>query len=189
MGIAKLLWGFRVTGREHIPEHGPVVIASNHVSNWDPLLLGIGCPREMFFLAKRELFANKAFARLIRFYNAVPLDREGLDRKALRTARRLLVEGGALLMFPEGTRSRTGEFGEARSGVAFIAASAEAPIVPAYIAGSHIAGGSFRKRGSVTISFAEAIMHEGPASRKAYAETTARVMASIARLKRETTSG
>ena len=104
LGLARLLWGFRVTGRERVPRSGPVVVASNHISNWDPLLVGLACPREVHFLAKRELFENRAFAALIRAYNAIPLDRDGSDRKALRLARRILGDGRALLMFPEGTR-------------------------------------------------------------------------------------
>jgi len=187
-GVLKLLWGFRVTGREHIPVEGPVVIASNHISNWDPLLIGLGCPREMFFMAKRELFENKAFAWLIRAYNAIPLDRGGGDRKALRTARRILGEDGALLMFPEGTRSRDGQLGKGRPGVAFIAASARSAIVPTFITGSNDSHGAVRKRGSVRISFAEPIVHDGPSSTEAYAETTDRIMASIARLKKEAMS-
>ncbi len=188
-GVLKLLWGFRVTGREHIPKKGPVVIASNHISNWDPVLVGLGCPREMFFMAKRELFANKALGWLISAYNAIPLDRGGGDRKALRTARRILGGDGALLMFPEGTRSRTGELGEGRPGVAFISASAKAVIVPACITGSNDPHGAFRKRGSVRVSFAAPIEHDGPTSTEAYAETTERIMASIAGLQREATSG
>ncbi len=187
-GFARVVWGFRVTGREHIPESGPVIIASNHISNWDPLLLGLGCPREMFFMAKRELFANKALGCLIRSYNAIPLDRGGGDRRALRTARRILGGGQALLMFPEGTRSRTGELGKGRAGVAFLAASAGSVIVPAYITGADDPRGALRRRGSVRVSFAKPITHDGPASTEAYAETTERIMASITELKRETAS-
>ncbi len=188
-GVLRLLWGLRVTGRENIPEEGPVIIASNHISNWDPVLAGLGCPREMFFMAKRELFANKPLGWLISAYNAIPLDRGGGDRKALRTARRILGGDGALLMFPEGTRSRTGELGKGRPGVAFIAASAKAVIVPAYITGSNDSHGAIRNRGSVRISFAKPIMHDGPSSTEAYAETTDRIMTSIAGLRREATSG
>ncbi len=188
-GVLKLLWGFRVTGREHIPEEGPVVIASNHISNWDPLLVGLGCPREMFFMAKQELFENRAFAWLITAYNAIPLDRSGGDRKALRTARRVLGDGGALLMFPEGTRSRTGELGEGRPGVAFIAASARSAIIPTCITGSNDPRGAFRKRGSIRVSFAEPIVHDGPASTEAYAQTTDRIMSSIAALRGEAVTG
>jgi len=187
-GLARLLWGFRVTGRERIPALGPVIIASNHISNWDPILTGLACPREMFFMAKRELFANKAFAALIRAYNAIPLDRGGGDRRALRTARRILAEDRALLMFPEGTRSRSGELGQGRPGVAFLAASSGAKIVPAYITGSDDPRRAFRRRGSVRVSFAKPIIYDGPTSTEGYAETTVRVMASIAELKGETTS-
>jgi 1-acyl-sn-glycerol-3-phosphate acyltransferase len=187
LGLAKLLWSFRSTGQENIPAAGPVVIACNHVSNWDPLLVGIGCPREVSFLAKRELFANRVFGALIKAYNAIPLDREGLDRRALRTARRVLGEGQALLMFPEGTRSRTGRIGEARAGVAFIAASADAPIVPAFITGSNDPRRALRKRGSIRVAFGPPLRHDGPASSEGYAVTTGRIMEAIRKLKRETT--
>lgn len=185
LGLARLLWGFRVSGREHIPTTGQVVVASNHISNWDPLLVGLACPREVHFLAKRELFANRLFAALITAYNAIPLDRDGSDRKALRVARRLLGEERALLMFPEGTRSLTGELGRARPGVAFIAASTGAPMVPACIVGSADPRGAFRRRGSVRVAFAAPLRHEGPSSTEACEETTERVMSAIAALKSE----
>lgn len=189
LGLAKLFWGFRVSGSGRIPREGPVVIACNHISNWDPVLVGLGCPREMFFLAKRELFANKLLAPLIRAYNAIPLDRGGFDSKAMRTARLILNQDRALLMFPEGTRSRTGKLGKARPGVAFIAAGAGAQVVPAYITGADDPRGAVWKRGSVRVAFGEPLSHEGPAATEAYVETTARIMSAIAELKREATSG
>lgn len=193
LGLVKLLWGFRVEGRGNIPTNGPVIIASNHISNWDPLLVGLGCPREMHFLAKRELFANRAFAALITAYNAIPLDREGGDRKALRIARRLLGEDRVLLMFPEGTRSLTGKLGKGRPGVAFIAAATGAPVVPACIIGSADTRRAWRRRGAVRVAFGEPVTHEGPAGSVAYEETTERIMDVIAglqaRLERETRSG
>ncbi len=183
--LAKTLWGIRVTGRDHVPTEGPVIVASNHASNWDPLLVGLACPREVHFLAKRELFSNPVFAALIRAYNAIPLDRGGMDRGALRAARGVLTRGDALLMFPEGTRSRDGRLGAPMPGVAFLASSAGAAIVPARIVGSNDTRSAFRDRGSLRVAFGAPLVHEGPASTDAYAATAARVMAAIAELATE----
>jgi 1-acyl-sn-glycerol-3-phosphate acyltransferase len=82
--LARIVWGFRRTGMDRIPGEGPVIIASNHISNWDPILVGLGCRREVHFMAKEELFRNPFLSALIRAYNAIPVHRGRLDRGALR---------------------------------------------------------------------------------------------------------
>ncbi len=127
----------RVSGRENIPPAGGVIIAANHLSFWDPPLVGSFCPREVWFLAKAELFGIPGLGWVIRQHNAIPIKRASTDREGLGRAIRLLQSGRALLIFPEGGRSLPGVLRPPRPGVGQIALDAGgAPIVPAYIAGT-----------------------------------------------------
>jgi len=130
-----------------------VIVAANHAAYVDPPFLGAVTPRELFYLAKAELFSNALFGWLIRKYNAIPVTRGTFDRKAIYRAVKLLREGKALLLFPEGTRSRDGEFLEPKLGIGKIALEAGVPIVPAYIHNSGNLFTSFLKRKRLVISF------------------------------------
>ena len=99
-------------------------------------MVGGSAPRQIFFLAKAELFRIPLFGRLIHALHARPVRREGSDPRALKTAARLLEEGKALLVFPEGTRSLDGRLGEAKPGVGMLAVMSGAPVVPAYVSGT-----------------------------------------------------
>jgi len=185
LGLARLLWRLRADGREHIPETGRAIVASNHISNWDPILVGLTIPREVHFLAKEELFRNRPLRWLISAYNAVPVRRGTADRRALRLAADVLRRNGVLLMFPEGTRSVTGEIGKGKPGVGFLACSTGAPIVPACIVGSDTLGRAFRKRRPVSVRFGPAIAPPESATNETYRSLTARVMAEIRQLRAE----
>src|SRR5947209_3452308 len=97
-----------VRGREHVPRTGPLVVCSNHIHNFDPVVVGAALPRGLLYMAKKELFAVPGLRQLIRTFGAFPIDRGSADRAALRYAVNAVDEGFALLMFPEGTRSGTG---------------------------------------------------------------------------------
>ena len=127
---------WEVRGREHVPRDGGVLIASNHVSFWDPPLVGAALTREMYFLAKEELFATPLLGPLIRSVNSIPIRRGVADLSGLARAITVVKEGGALLVFPEGSRMRDGELHPARPGVGMMAVHADAPIVPCCITGS-----------------------------------------------------
>lgn len=160
--LAFVLWGFRARGTDRVPKTGPVIIACNHISNWDPIFVGLACRREVHFLAKKELFANPLLGALIRAYNAMPVRRGVLDRRALKMAGDLLRRNGMMVMFPEGTRSRSGELGEARPGVGLIAASGDATVVPAHIRGSNALGTALLRRQAVTVAFGRPMSLEAP---------------------------
>jgi len=180
--VVWLVWGVRSRGAERVPASGPVVVACNHISNWDPVLVGLACRREIHFLAKEELFRNRVFGALIRAYNALPVRRGELDRRALGLAVGVLRRGGVLLVFPEGTRSRTGELGQARPGVAFIACAGGATVVPAAVSGSHELSRALVRRRQVRIAFGEPFA-AGPArSRADYDALTERIMRAIGAL-------
>ena len=128
----------RVEGRgvEHVPRDGAVMIVANHSSFLDPPLVGAVTPRQLAFLAKEELFRIPLFGRLIHGLNARPLRRAGADPKALRTALRVLEEGRALLVFPEGTRGDEGTLRTPKAGAGMLAVLSGVPVVPVYIEGS-----------------------------------------------------
>lgn len=149
----KIFWRYKRIGTEHIPKNGGVIIASNHAAYVDPPFIGSVCPRELSYLAKAELFSHPLFGWLIRKYNAIPIARGAFDRRAITQAIRLLKEGRALLLFPEGTRSREGNFLEPKLGVGMIACEAGVPIVPTYISNSSDLLDCFLKGRRLVIGF------------------------------------
>ena len=101
-----LLFDIRVRGLEHVPPDGPCILAANHVSNFDPLLVGSYIPRTTTFVAKQELYKATILALLWYLWGAVKVRRDGMDMRPLRMLLRILADGGTVCMFPEGTRSR-----------------------------------------------------------------------------------
>lgn len=136
-GCCRVLTGWDVRGLAHIPRSGGVVVASNHISFWDPPLIGAAVPRELTFLAREDLVHTPGLGLLIRSVNAIPIRRGVTDLSGLSRARDRLKEGAALLMFPEGGRMTDGELHPARPGVGIMAVQADVPIVPCYISGSN----------------------------------------------------
>jgi 1-acyl-sn-glycerol-3-phosphate acyltransferase len=150
--IGSVLFGYKVSGREHIPSGG-VLIASNHLSILDPPLLAASLPPNLYFFAKAELFSNKLFARLITALGAFPVERGGLDREAWKNAKRVLTSGNPLLFFPEGTRSVDGRLQPAKPGMARLALAAGVPVVPAVIAGSSRLGAALLRQVKLRVGF------------------------------------
>jgi len=144
--------GWDVMGLEHIPPRGGLIVASNHVSFWDPPLLGACLPRESFFLAKEELFSAPVLGPMIRGVNAIPIRRGMADLSGLTRATEKLRQGGVLLLFPEGSRMRDGALHPARPGVGMIAVQADVPIAPCYISGSNHPGKWWYRGARVRIS-------------------------------------
>ena len=133
------LWlRWEVFGRENIPAEGPVVIASNHLSLLDPPVLGAAATRKVHFMAKSELFKPSWFGALIRKLGAFPVRRGAKDREAIKTGLTILKENKVLVVFPEGTRSKTGELGRAGGGAFMMSVKQKAQIVPAYIYGTDL---------------------------------------------------
>ncbi len=135
--LFKLLFGMRVEGQKNVRRKKRVIIAPNHISSWDPPLVGIASPRELYFLAKEDLFIpNPLFAWLIRTYNAIPIKRLSGGKDALKKSLKLLKEEKAVVIFPEGTRNRTEEdLLPFKEGVALLALKTNSPVVPTYIKG------------------------------------------------------
>ncbi|MGB9742663.1 MAG: lysophospholipid acyltransferase family protein [bacterium] len=136
--LARLFFRLRVSGREELHSLGNrtgIIIAANHSSNFDPLIVGWAAAREIYFLAKEELFRYRPFAWLISKWNALPISRAGMDIAALRRCSTLLRKKRTLVLFPEGTRSPTGELGSFKPGVGMLAVLNSVPVVPCLIAG------------------------------------------------------
>lgn len=121
---------------ENIPKDGPVIVASNHLSFWDPPVIGCAFERHIHFMAKEELFKMPVFGWIITQLKAFPVKRGAADRAAIRMALSLLEGGEIVGLFPEGTRSKNGQIGKAEPGLALIAAKAGAVIVPTAIVGT-----------------------------------------------------
>ncbi len=132
---AWLLFRFKVIGTEHAPRTGGLLIASNHVSHLDPPLVGVAFPRYVFHMAKRELFKVGWLYALMKSLGTIMVDR-GSGQPAVDEAIRYIKNGAAVIIFPEGTRSKEGRLQKGRSGAVVIAIQAGCPILPVAIAGS-----------------------------------------------------
>jgi 1-acyl-sn-glycerol-3-phosphate acyltransferase len=125
----------RVYGTENVPKTGPLIVACNHVSYFDPPVLGTACPRRIQYMAKEQLFRIAVLGPLIRAVGAYPVDREGSATAAIKRSVDVLRQGGVIGIFPEGTRNLTGS-AEVRGGVALLASLGKAPVVPARLVGT-----------------------------------------------------
>jgi 1-acyl-sn-glycerol-3-phosphate acyltransferase len=135
--ILKPIYRIQVIGQEHFPKEGGVLLCANHIDNLDPPVVGITAPRPVHFMAKAELFSVPVLASIIRNLNAFPVKRGMSDREALRKGLQILKEGNVLGLFPEGTRSKTGELGKGLAGAGFFALRSDAYIVPCAIIGPY----------------------------------------------------
>lgn len=124
------LRGWVVEGGGNIPSGGPIILVANHTSYSDPPLIGAALNRRVHFMAKEELFHYPIFGTILHRLEAFPVKRGAVDRSAIRKALDILREGKVLGMFPEGTRIKTGQLGEAQPGVALLATKSGAPILP-----------------------------------------------------------
>jgi 1-acyl-sn-glycerol-3-phosphate acyltransferase len=128
--------GLKIEGVRNLPAQGPVIIAANHVSNWDPVLVGISFKRPVHFIAKAELFTNPVLGKLLTGLNAFPVKRGTPDRRAIRQALDILDMGEVLGIFPEGERKREGQETTAHTGIAMLALKSGAPVLPVACIGS-----------------------------------------------------
>jgi len=146
----------RLEGRDTIPTGGPLIIACNHLSNLDPMLVGGFCTGTNFAMAKRELYANPVLAWIWGGCNTFPVDRGTADRRALRTADEVLRGGGRLILWVEGTRAERPGMKRAEPGVGFILRRHPCPVLPVAVTGSEAAlvrGRRLPRRVPITLRF------------------------------------
>ena len=127
----------KIVGGDKVPERGPIILAPNHVSNFDPPVVACASRRQLSFFAKEELFKVPVLGPLIRSVGAFPVKRGEGDTSAVRLALEKLKEGRALIMFPEGTRGDGKTLGPVQSGVALLAKRSGALVVPVGVYGTH----------------------------------------------------
>jgi 1-acyl-sn-glycerol-3-phosphate acyltransferase len=127
---------WEVKGKENLPEHGPVLIVSNHLYLGDPPILAASLRLKAVFMAKEELFRDRWSRFWVQNFGAFPVRRGGIDREAIRQAERWLQEGVSVIMFPEGTRSPYARLTPGLNGAALIASRLGVPILPVGIAGT-----------------------------------------------------
>lgn len=187
--ILTIFFRLRCVGTENIPKKGAVILAPNHISYFDPPVVGMGSPRQTHFMAKEELFEPPLLGAWIRGVGGFPVRRGSADRKAIRRALELLGEGKIVCLFPEGTRSPDGKLQEPELGISMIALKSHAAIVPTAIIGTDKvlpAHAKFPRLLPIKIVYGKPLdlsdLYEGEESRQAMEEIGRRTMAAIADL-------
>ncbi len=135
---AVLVWRIQCLDRHYIPRHGPALVCANHQSVLDPILIGMQFNRRLNYLARRSLFENRLLSPIIRFLDAIPIERDGLGLDGLRETMRRLRAGELVLIFPEGRRSANGQLQPLKPGLCAVAKRTCAPLLPVAIDGAHI---------------------------------------------------
>ena len=182
IGVAATLASrLKVYGRDRVPPTGGCVVASNHFSWLDPVVLGVASPRVLYYMAKIEAHRIPGLGAFIRAFGCFPVRRGESDRDAVRTMKQIVADGHALGLFVEGTRQRSGVPGEVQPGAAMVAIQEAVPIVPVAIHGTQ--DWSLGNRQPVSIAWGEPITFEGlPKGGKGYKEASLLVQAEIRRL-------
>ncbi len=172
-----LLRRWQVFGLEQVPPRGGLIVASNHVSYWDPVVVGCALPRKVFFMAKAELFSIPVLGAIITALGAFPVSRAGSDARSVKQALKLLRQGQAVGIFPEGTRSHTGKLLPPHIGVAMLALHGRVPVLPVALTGTR---GVF---GRVKVVIGKPLDFSGlKRSKEEYQTAAAAVMREIASL-------
>ncbi len=148
---------FRPEGLENIPAKGPFIIAANHIHALDPIMIAIIAPQHVSFMAKEEVMHSRLLGWFVKHVGSFPVKRGKADVQAIRQALGVLAAGNVLGIFPEGTRSKTGEVQAAFSGTALLAGRADVPIVPVALCGKYRFGSVFRVKVGKPMRIASAI--------------------------------
>lgn len=132
-GFVRLIFRINVIDAENLPKDGACIVCFNHLSFWDPVVIGVALKRRIRFIAKAELFKIPLLGSFLKAIGTIPIKRGSGDLGALRESLKILKNNEALGIFPTGTREKKHKNAPARSGVAFIAVKSAAPAVPVYI--------------------------------------------------------
>jgi len=186
---------WRVFDPQNVPLHGGVILASNHASFLDPPLVGAGLRRDINYLARESLFRFPGVGALLRSWNSVPVDRDGGGARGLKAILDRLLAGGAIILFPEGTRTKDGNLQPARSGIGLTVIKSTAPVVPVRVFGTYEAYGrhiKFPRPRRIMVKYghpmnfeklrAEARTCDKPRLKEIYQQVADEIMAAIAKL-------
>ena len=135
--VGQVFFGFRILHRERMIQTGPVILAMNHESYFDPPLAGNACDRPIYYLTRRNLLDVPLLGRVLPKLNVIPVDQEGIDRRALKTLIQVVRAGHGALVFPEGSRTLDGQLQPGLPGIGLVIAKTRAPVVPMRIFGAH----------------------------------------------------
>ena len=186
--LLKLMCRLKVIGKENLPQRGGYIIASNHLSYLDPLVVGVGCPRQIYFMARKTLFRNRLFAKLLTSLDVFAVDEQGTSLGAVKESLSRLSQGRVVALFPEGTRSKDGYLKEAKWGVGFLALKSNVPVIPARIIGTDQAlpiGAKFVRFRPVRLYFGQSLKFEKDSlaeKQNDYSEISRLIMEKIASL-------
>jgi 1-acyl-sn-glycerol-3-phosphate acyltransferase len=188
--LARMIFSMRVIHPERVVESGPLLIAVNHSSFFDPPLAGICSRRGVYYLARKTLLKWPFFGPLFPAMNVIPVERDGNDMSALREVIKKVKEGNAVLLFPEGTRSLDGDLQPARAGIGLVIAKTGAPVLPMRIFGAYEAFPKNARRfqlSQISVVIGEPIHFSAEeisnSSRETYQLLSNRVMDAIGALK------
>jgi len=180
-GAAALASSLKVYGKDRVPPAGGCVVASNHFSWLDPVVLGAASPRVLYYMAKVEAHRIPGLGAFIRAFGCFSVRRGESDREAVRMMRKIVLDGHALGLFVEGTRQKAGVPGVVQPGAAMVALQESVPIVPVAIHGTQ--EWSLGNRQHVSIAWGEPMIFEGlPKGGKGYKEASLLLQAEIRRL-------
>lgn len=187
--LAKTLFRMRVVHPERMIEEGPLILAVNHSSYFDPPLAGICSRRAVYYLARKSLLKWPFFGPLFPDMNVIPVERDGNDMSALREVIKKVKEGNGIVLFPEGTRSKDGNLQKAKAGIGLVIAKTKAPVLPMRIFGAYEAFPKGTKRmrfTKITVVIGEPIYFTkeelSDNSRETYQRLSDRVMEGISGL-------
>ena len=183
--IFKLLFFYQINGRENIPKDGAYILCSNHLSNCDPVFLAVIQKRQIYYMAKAELFSNRIMSWFYRRLGAFPVHRGAGDGKAINEAEKIVGEGKLLGIFIEGTRSKTGEFLRPKSGASIVAHQMQVPVIPICITPKKKKIKAFQKV-IVSVGKPLSVKHlglEGEAGGEAYRAASKMIMSEIQKLR------
>jgi len=190
--LARVFFRMRVVHPERMVESGPLILAVNHTSYFDPPLAGICSRRGVYYLARKTLLQWPFFGPLFPAMNVIPVERDGNDMSALREVIKKIKDGNGVVLFPEGTRSKDGNIQPARAGIGFVIAKTGAPVLPMRIFGAYDAFPKNSKRlhfTQITVVIGEPLVFDpndlASATRETYQMLSDRVMEAIAALKIE----
>lgn len=181
--LLSIFFRFKVTGVQNVPLNDKFIICSNHASNWDPLFISIKFPRQISWMAKKELFENKILSYLILKLGSFPVTRGDTDVTAIKNSLKVLKNDGVLGIFPEGTRVQGFDIENAKPGVALLTIKSKSKVVPIYIESN------YKIFNKVNINIGEPFDYNMEDGKKLtsdeYSEISKKILKSIYRLKLE----
>lgn len=188
--ISRIICRMKIKGLEHFPKEGGYLIATNHLSYFDPAFLANCFYHPIYFLAKKELFRNFFLKTFFHYSNSMPVKRGVIDRSAIAMCVKAVNDGKILTIFPEGTRDKSGEFLPPKPGIGMIAKQLNCKIIPGYIHGSNRIMDCIFRRDQLSVTFGEPFesdwVDQFPADKSGYVAISHAIMDKIKALKADT---